>query len=137
MSAEAAFLHSIEADLADSTPLLIFADWLEEQGREPQAHAWRWLARRGYRPARRTRPNARIPWAWWHTSSHDMEHAPEDRLDLHRHPKARLPILVFRAMGSAGSHIYCRSLAEAVERLAKGLQVLRDLTGLERQTGDP
>jgi hypothetical protein len=66
-----------------------------------------------------------------------MEHAPEDRLDLHRHPQARLPILVFRGMGSGGSHIYCRCLAEAVERLAKGLQVLRDLTGLERQTGDP
>jgi hypothetical protein len=32
-----------------------------------------------------------------------MEHAPEDRLDLHRHPKARLPILVFRAMGSASN----------------------------------
>jgi uncharacterized protein (TIGR02996 family) len=34
MSTEAAFLHSIEADLADPAQLLIFADWLEEQGEE-------------------------------------------------------------------------------------------------------
>jgi uncharacterized protein (TIGR02996 family) len=34
MSPEAAFLRSIEANLADPTPLLVFADWLEEQGKE-------------------------------------------------------------------------------------------------------
>jgi uncharacterized protein (TIGR02996 family) len=32
MTTEAALLQSIEANLADPTPLLIFADWLEEQG---------------------------------------------------------------------------------------------------------
>jgi uncharacterized protein (TIGR02996 family) len=34
--------------------MLVFADWLEEQGADQLAHAWRWMARRGYRPAKRT-----------------------------------------------------------------------------------
>jgi hypothetical protein len=40
-------------------------------------------------------------------------------------------------MGSAGEHIYCRTLTDAVERLAAGLQALRELASLERQPGDP
>jgi hypothetical protein len=28
-------------NLADPTPLLVFADWLEEQGDDGLAHAWR------------------------------------------------------------------------------------------------
>jgi uncharacterized protein (TIGR02996 family) len=133
-------LKSIEADLADPTPILVLADWLEEQGADELAHAWRWIARRGYRPGKRTRPLARIPWAWWHGTSHEMESHPWDLADLRSHPEARLPMLLFRAMGlrgTAGPHIYCRSLVDAVRRLAKGLQVLRELAGLERQVGDP
>jgi uncharacterized protein (TIGR02996 family) len=134
---ESAFLRSIEADLDDPAPILIYADWLEEQGKDQLAYAWRWMGRRGYRPAKRTRPRARIPWAWWHTSSHEMATDLEDLADLHLHPRARLPVLLFRAMGSAGAHIYCRNLAEAAERLAGGLQVLGELVGPERQSGDP
>jgi uncharacterized protein (TIGR02996 family) len=130
-------LQSIEANLADPTPLLVLADWLEEQGADELAHAWRWMARRGYRPAKRTRRLARIPWGWWHGTSHEMEFHPEDLMDLGSHPEARLPMLLFRAMGSAGPHIYCRSLVDAVGRLARGLQVLRELAGLERQPADP
>jgi uncharacterized protein (TIGR02996 family) len=140
VNTEAAFLKSIEANLADPTPLLVLADWLEEQGNDQPAHAWRWMARRGYRPAMRTRRLARIAWAWWNVSSHEMESHPEDLIDIHSHPEACLPMLLFRAMGlrgSAGRHIYCRSLIDAVGRLAKGLQVLRELAGLERQPGDP
>jgi hypothetical protein len=69
-----------------------------------------------------------------------MEYEPEDRLDLHRYPEARLPHLVFGAFASKpseGARVYCRTLAEAVERLAQGLHVLRQLAGLERQPGDP
>jgi hypothetical protein len=40
-------------------------------------------------------------------------------------------------MESAGPHIYCCSLVDAAGRLARGLQVLRELAGLERQPGDP
>jgi hypothetical protein len=68
------------------------------------------------------------------------ESDPEDLAELRSHSEARLPVLVFRAMGprgSAGPHLYCRSLAEAVGRLAKGLQVLRELAGLEQQPEDP
>jgi uncharacterized protein (TIGR02996 family) len=140
MSVETAMLKSIEANLADPMPLLVFADWLEEQGADELAHAWRWMARRGYRPAKRQRRLARIPWAWWNVSSHEMESHPEDLSELRSHPEARLPMLLFRAMGprgSAGPHIYCRSLIDAVGRLSKGLQVLLELAGLERQPGDP
>src|SRR5690242_16996779 len=100
MNTDAAFLRSIEADLADAAPLLIYADWLEEQGKEQLAYAWRWMGRRGYRPAKRTRLRARMPWAWWHTSSLEQEEHPEDRLDVHRHPEACLPLPVFCALGS-------------------------------------
>jgi uncharacterized protein (TIGR02996 family) len=82
MNTEAAFLQSIEANLADATPLLVFADWLEEQGADELAHAWRWMARRGYRPGKRMRRLARIPWGWWHGTSHEMESHPEDLADL-------------------------------------------------------
>jgi hypothetical protein len=95
------------------------------------------MARRGYRPGKRARRLARIPWGWWHGTSHEMESHPEDLIDIHSHPEAHLPMLLFRAMGSAGPHIYCRSLVDAVGRLAKGLEVLRELAGLERQAGDP
>jgi uncharacterized protein (TIGR02996 family) len=40
MTIEAAFLRSIEANLADPTPMLVFADSLEEHGEEQLAHAW-------------------------------------------------------------------------------------------------
>jgi hypothetical protein len=40
-------------------------------------------------------------------------------------------------MGSTGEHIYCRTLTDAVARLARGLSMLRLLAGLERQSGDP
>jgi uncharacterized protein (TIGR02996 family) len=55
MNTEAALLKSIEANLADPTPILVLADWLEEQGNDRLAHAWRWMARRGYRPGKRAR----------------------------------------------------------------------------------
>jgi uncharacterized protein (TIGR02996 family) len=63
MSTDDAFLRSIEADLSDPAPMLIFADYLEEHDMGLIAYAWRWLAARGYRPARRARPRARMPWA--------------------------------------------------------------------------
>jgi hypothetical protein len=47
---------------------------------------------------------------------------------------------VFRALAarpSEGAHVYCRSLAEAAERLAWGLEALRELIALERQLGGP
>jgi uncharacterized protein (TIGR02996 family) len=40
MSTAAAFLHSIEADLADLAPMLIYADWLEEHDMAQVAYAW-------------------------------------------------------------------------------------------------
>jgi hypothetical protein len=46
-------------------------------------------------------------------------------------------MFLFRAMGSASPHIYCRALTVAVARLARGLYMLRLLAGLERQPEDP
>jgi uncharacterized protein (TIGR02996 family) len=150
MDTEAAFLRSIEADLADPAPLLIYADWLEEQGKDQLAHTWRWMARRSYRPARRERlgprvslgrgrheSGARVFWAWWHAASLEGISDAEERADLKRHPEARLPVLLFRAMGAAGPHIYCPTLIATVERLARGFEVFRELAALERQPGDP
>jgi uncharacterized protein (TIGR02996 family) len=102
MNTEAALLQSIEANLADPTPILVLADWLEEQGNERLAHAWRWMARRGYRPGKRVRRLARIPWGWWHGISHEMEADAEDLIDIHSHPEACLPTLHSRAMDSKG-----------------------------------
>jgi hypothetical protein len=120
--------------------MLIFADYLEEHDMGQIAYAWCWLAARGYRPARRVRPRARMPWAWWHPKSDEFESDPSDLADFRRHPEARLPPFVFRAMirsGGLAAHVYSPTLAGAVDRLARGLQVLREQVGLGRQPGDP
>lgn len=136
------FLQSIEADLSDPALLLIFADFLEEQGDEPHAYAWRWMAHRGYRPAKRMRqkPRAAKPylWAWWHTNSGiSIRTDSDDMTDWCCHVEAHLPPIVFRAFGGAGWHVYTPTLAAAVTRLARCLQLLREQAGLVRLTGDP
>jgi hypothetical protein len=62
------------------------------------AHAYRWMARRGYRPGQRLRPLARKVWAWWHPLSLELVD-PADRHDVQRCPHAVLPMPVFRALG--------------------------------------
>jgi uncharacterized protein (TIGR02996 family) len=77
MNLRDAFLEDVLARPEDPVVKLVFADWLEENGRPDLAHAYRWMARRGYRPGQRLRPLARKPWAWWHPRSIDLEDPPD------------------------------------------------------------
>jgi uncharacterized protein (TIGR02996 family) len=133
----AAFLRSIEADLDDPAPLLIYADFLEEQGQDDMAYAWRWMARRGYRPYRRPK-RGRVPmmWSWWHDGFQGPRWI-EDQRARTDHPAGRLPRVLFLAMGAAGDQLLCHSLLFAVEWVAKGLRALRELAALEQPPGDP
>jgi uncharacterized protein (TIGR02996 family) len=67
MNLRDAFLEDVLARPEDPAVQLVFADWLEEAGRPDLAHAYRRMARRGYRPGQRLRPLARKVWpcsAW-------------------------------------------------------------------------
>lgn len=44
VSEEQAFLNAINVNLRDTLPMLVFADWLEERGRDEQAEYWRLAA---------------------------------------------------------------------------------------------
>ena len=63
MNLRDAFLEDVLARPEDPAVKLIFADWLDDNGRPDLAHAYRWMARRGYRPGQRLRPLARKVWA--------------------------------------------------------------------------
>jgi hypothetical protein len=74
-----------------------------------------------------------MPWAWWHPKSEEFESDPADLADFRLHPEARLPPFVFRVMirsGGLAGHVYSPSLAGAVDRLARRLQLLREQAGL-------
>jgi uncharacterized protein (TIGR02996 family) len=44
MTTEEAFLGDIAADPGNAAVRLIYADWLQEQGREDESYAWRWAS---------------------------------------------------------------------------------------------
>jgi uncharacterized protein (TIGR02996 family) len=85
MNLRDAFLEDVLARPEDPAVKLVFADWLEENGRPDLAHAYRWMARRGFRPGQRLRPLARKVWAWWHPRSLELVD-PADRPDVGRCP---------------------------------------------------
>jgi uncharacterized protein (TIGR02996 family) len=60
MGTDAAFLRSIEADLADPAPILIYADWREEQGKEKPVEQSTKQGSKGRRWAAKAGPKARI-----------------------------------------------------------------------------
>ncbi len=47
---ERALRNTIEAEPLDLTPRNIYADWLDERGREDEANVQRWMTDRGYVP---------------------------------------------------------------------------------------
>jgi uncharacterized protein (TIGR02996 family) len=47
---EASFWAQVRQAGADPAPKLVFADWLQERGRDGLAHALRWCAARGRHP---------------------------------------------------------------------------------------
>jgi uncharacterized protein (TIGR02996 family) len=102
MNLRDAFLEDVLARPEDPAVKLVFADWLEDNGRPDLAHAYRRMARRGYRPGQRQRPLARKVWAWWHPRSLELVDPP-DRPDVQRCPHAVLPMPIFRALGARRS----------------------------------
>jgi uncharacterized protein (TIGR02996 family) len=126
------FIRAIVASQEDAAPLLIFADWLDEQGQADLAYTCRWMGYRGYRPGQRQRPRLRKPWAWWHVHSGEFEPDPDDRMDIARCWRAWLPASLFREMtGEWAPHAYFLTWLEAAEGLAFGLKALRDITSLD------
>jgi uncharacterized protein (TIGR02996 family) len=133
MNLEDAFIKDILARPADPAVKLIFADWLDENGQPDLGYAYRWMARRGFRPGDRVRPLVRKPWAWWHPRSLELED-PAERPYVQRCPHAVLPMLVFRALGGAekfGAHVWYQTYRECVGALADALRWLRTLAALE------
>jgi uncharacterized protein (TIGR02996 family) len=124
MSPEKGLLADIDERPEDGTPRLVYADWLEEQGRADEAFCQRWMVRHGKRPGdRRGRPHiqARYSWGWWAEGMPDYPPVP-------RH--AALPLLVFLALEKARyevGHRYYPGRQEAEAALRKALTFLREL----------
>jgi uncharacterized protein (TIGR02996 family) len=123
MSLERGFLADIGERPGDGTPRLIYADWLEEQGRSDEAFCQRWMAKHGKHPGDRRGPRiqARYSWGWWPEGMPDYPRAP-------RH--AQLPLLVFLALPKARyevGHRYYPGRQEAEAALRKALAALREM----------
>jgi uncharacterized protein (TIGR02996 family) len=121
MSPEQGFQQDITDHPGDPAPRLVYADWLEEQGRSDEAFCQRWLVRHGKHPGNRSRPRiqARYSWAWWPEKTADDPDAP-------RH--ARLPQLLYLALPKASffvSHRYYPSREAAETALRLALSTLR------------
>ena len=117
------------------------ADILEERGVGGMAAALRWMARTGFRPAKRGRPRVSKRlwgWAWWHERS-AQNYVPRDfdRLDIEANPQACLPRCLFVAMlnsrGGAGlhDHWYGPTWEEAVRVLDGGVRLLASVAAGE------
>jgi uncharacterized protein (TIGR02996 family) len=123
MSPEQGLLADIDARPADATPRLVYADWLEEQGRADEALCQRWLVKHGKHPGDRRGPRiqARYAWGWWPEGMADDPKAP---------PHATLPLLVYLALPKARfyvGHLYYPGRQEAEAALRKALTFLREL----------
>jgi len=76
MTDEDAFHAALDANPADSTLRLIFADWLEERD-DPRAAGYRAMGERGSRPQFYVEES--FPWSWWWaTRDRDCHDLTED-----------------------------------------------------------
>jgi uncharacterized protein (TIGR02996 family) len=101
---EEAFWAAIEARPEDHLPRLVFADWLDERGRQGEATAWRETV--GFAPRRFYTLNV----VAWHDASVFTNGAPDD-----------LPRRVFRRIvkdpKNKQTAVYFDSFREAMEAL--------------------
>jgi uncharacterized protein (TIGR02996 family) len=67
MTPEQPHLDAISCDPDADFPKLVYADWLEERGRIPEAEAWRWIVTNGKRPEW----NRYYHWRWWLNHNHN------------------------------------------------------------------
>ena len=116
-------LEAIRAEPEDDAPRLVYADWLEEQGRPDEAFCQRWMAKHGKHPGDRNGPRiqARYSWGWWPEGLADDLNGPEH---------ATLPLLVYLALPKARyyvGHLYYPGRKEAEAALRKALAALREL----------
>jgi uncharacterized protein (TIGR02996 family) len=123
MSPERGFQADIDERPGDATSRLVYADWLEEQGRSDEAFCQRWMAKHGKHPGDRSRPHiqARYSWGWWEEGMPDYPPVP-------RH--ATLPVAVFLALPKARyyvGHRYYPGRQEAEAALRKALTTLREM----------
>jgi uncharacterized protein (TIGR02996 family) len=123
MSPEKGLLADIDERPADGTPRLVYADWLEEQGRADEAFCQRWMVKHGKRPGDRRGPRiqARYAWGWWPEGMADDPKAPQH---------GTLPLLVYMALPKARfyvGHLYYPGRPQAEAALRKALTFLREL----------
>lgn len=90
------FSAHLDAHPDDWAHRLVYADWLEEQGRDAEAECQRWMVREGVHwcPYR---------WSWW-----SEEYFPDVP-----HP-GRLPLRVFNCIDAGGPTIYISERGEFV-----------------------
>jgi uncharacterized protein (TIGR02996 family) len=120
----------------DAAPRLAFADWLEERGEEPLAHALRWMAYRRLWPHHRLRYYPRdsltgqerrgraVPEMFshaWYPHGGMVHFHRDNRTPDH----AFLPPLVYQAVGGLSQQRLSDSCEKACQRLADGLEKLK------------
>ncbi len=122
MQKESAFWAEVIARPDDTLPMLVFADWLDENGSASLAFALRWSAERKQFPHRS--PGGRVV-AWYRQ--------PVGRLHrLGGKPTPwMLPAAVYEQLRPRGKdgRSKAKTVPEAFRRLADSLRVLREVIG--------
>lgn len=121
------FMPAVEAAKPDDPqPLLVAADWCDENGKARLAYALKWCAGKGKRPFRRTDVQRR-PWLWY-CHSRALETALGKR--TFRARGAAILSGVFHDVMKAPigpRWVDFPTLAEAYQWLGEGLAILRQL----------
>jgi uncharacterized protein (TIGR02996 family) len=121
MTTEEAFQADIQANPGDASLRLIYADWLQEQGREDLAIAYRWSAKHDFCPY--VSPKGRI--VGWHGTPPGPSWLPRFIFDfLPRHRLVRYGHVHGRGKRPCKHY---PTVPEAFIALAAALKCLRDL----------
>ena len=117
------FLKAVEADPSLPGPKLVYADWLEEDGNDALAFAYRWAAKRG------KWPNGLTHGAIVHYKHAQYTHAWATFNSVGSQEHYVLPDIVYNLCPHAHwwSGREYRSAADAMRGLAQALERLRCL----------
>jgi uncharacterized protein (TIGR02996 family) len=125
---EADWQALLDQEPANDDLRLQFSDWLEEEGRMPEAEVQRWLVRTGKRP----NPSI-VDWEWWEEGQRLLD--PTALPYLYSPPRAiphrELPTTLFRHLPGAQGVSYraFSSRRAAEEALARAWSSLKEAGG--------
>jgi uncharacterized protein (TIGR02996 family) len=128
------FLTDIVANLHDSTPQLVYADWLDEHGEQALAYAYRWMVAKNVRPVQ-TKLGSEPLWFWWEDGPILNVYSPTDPgADTLHDVLARIPVIVYDSLPVEKERLPSKAyttFTDCISALAAALTTLRWVYSLE------